>query len=587
MERLDLSAKNVKTHNLRKVLPLYAKNKGLFTITLLIMLSTGVLGILSPIYSANALACLASSEFDLAIKNAIIMCSVGLGRVLLNAFEEYLYTKLNIKIRYQLTQIVIDSIGHTKMKKLDSTKLGVLAERIGTDINAISDAYLDMFDLVFSILTNLVFLVYIAFLNVYIFLILLGYVVILYVICTIKSRVWIRGRKITKKANEIARSAFFEQINAIRDVKLLDIKENVTQYSFEKLEQAQSTELSVSTKRNIIRRVQAALSIAFELVFLIIGIAFVRSDMMFVAGLLVIYAYYGRVEGLVSYISSFKEYHADGEIAATRVFEIVEDYEKEEFGTDELENFSGNIEMKNISFSYFEEQPVLKNLNMSFKPGEMTAIVGKSGSGKTTILSLISKLYDADDGEILLDGKNINTLTEKSIHSNVGEISQSPYIFNASIKQNLLFVKPDATDSELEKALADADILKDVKKMPNGIESEIGENGIKLSGGQKQRVAIARLLLSGSKVIVFDEATSSLDNASQEKIVKMLEKQKKNKTVIIVAHRLSTIVGADKIFVLDDGRIVSEGTHKELIENCKVYQELYLLEENSAKSDQD
>lgn len=584
MEKLELTAKKTKTHNLRKVLPLYAKNKGLFGVQLFFMLAAGVLGILNPIFSANALACLAVGEFEAAITNAIIMCAIGLGRVILNGIEEFLYTKMNLKIRFMLTGMVVDAIGKTKMRKLDSTKLGELAERMGSDVNAISDSYLDMFDLIFSILTNLVFLFYIAYLNIYIFLILLGYVAVLYIVCTIRSRIWIRGRKIVKKANDEARSAFFEQITGIRDVKLLNIKQNVTDFSCGKLESAQKVEQSVFNKRNFIRRVQSSLSIIFELCFLIIGIVFVRKEILFLAGLLVIYMYYGRVESLVSFMSSFKEFKAEGEIAATRVFEIIEEFEKEEFGTEELEDFSGKIELKNVNFSYFEGQPVLKDLNINFESGKMTAIVGKSGSGKTTILSLISKLYDTDSGEILLDGKNINTLTEQTIHSNIGEISQSPYIFNASIRQNLLFVKPDATEEELEKALKDAQILGDIKKMPNGMDSEIGENGIKLSGGQKQRVAIARLILSNSKVIVFDEATSALDNTSQNKIVKMLEKLKKTRTIIIVAHRLSTIVGADKIFMLDGGKVVAEGTHKELMQTSKEYKELYMIEEKSSKS---
>jgi len=295
--------------------------------------------------------------------------------------------------------------------------------------------------------------------------------------------------------------------------------------------------------------------------------------------------YYGRVEGIVSHLSMFKENNADGEISATRIFEIIEDFEKEEFGNDELVDFEGRVEFRDVSFAYNKEEPVLSGLNIKFEPGQMTAIVGKSGSGKTTILSLISKLYDTDSGEILLDGKEIKTLTEQSIRSNIGEISQAPYIFNTSIKQNLLFVKPDATDEEIVKVLKEAQIYNDIKKFKNGIETEIGENGIKLSGGQKQRVAIARLLLMGSKVIVFDEATSSLDNASQNKIVDMLEKYKKDKTIIIVAHRLSTIVGADKIYMLEEGRVVACGTHKELMQNCESYHDLYELEELSARDD--
>ena len=242
------------------------------------------------------------------------------------------------------------------------------------------------------------------------------------------------------------------------------------------------------------------------------------------------------------------------------------------------------IEIRNMS-KKFNEQILFDDFNLEIDDGEFVVIMGPSGSGKTTILSLVSKLYDAKGGEILLDGKNINSLTEKTIHGNIGEISQSPYIFNASIRQNLLFVKPDATDEELVKVLKNAEIYKDIKKMPNGMDTEIGENGVKLSGGQRQRVAIARLLLMDSKVIVFDEATSALDNNSQNKIVEMLETYKENKTIIIVAHRLSTIVGADQIYMLDGGKVIANGTHAELMRKCKEYNELYKLEEQSAKEE--
>ena len=587
MEKLELKAQKITTHNMRKMIPIYAKHKGLFGVTLVFMIMSGVVGILQPIFSANALASLATGEFEKAIKFTLIMCGITFFRIIINAIEEFFYVKLVLKMRYTLTDMVINAVNKTKMKKLDSTQLGSLADRLSSDVNSVCDVYVDMLDVIFRIITNAVFLFYIFYINKYIFLILLGYVFIYYLVCTLRSRIWIRGRKITKKAKDAARSAYFEQINGIRDVKLLNIKENVTNFSNNKHKDALKIENSVDNKRNVIRRVQTALSTAFELTFLLIGIAFVKNEFILLAGLLVVYTYYGKVEGLVTYLSSFKEFKAEGEIAATRIFEILEDYEKEEFGTEELEDFSGHIEFKNVHFSYNETEQVLTGLDIEFEPNKMTAIVGKSGSGKTTILSLLSKLYEINSGEILLDGKNINHLTENAIHSNIGEISQSPYIFNASIKQNLLFVKPDATEEELIKVLKQAQIYNDVKKMPNGIDTEIGENGVKLSGGQKQRVAIARLLLMNSKVIVFDEATSALDNNSQNKIVEMLDGYKKDKTIIIVAHRLSTIVGADKIYMIDEGKVIASGTHKQLMKTSKEYHELYKLEEKSAKEETD
>lgn len=584
MEKLELKSKKVATHNLKKMFPIYKKHKKLFAVTMVFMIMSGVVGILQPIFSANALASLASGAFNSAIKYTLIMCLISLFKILLNLIEEYFYVKLVLKMRYTLTGMIINAINSTKMKVLDNTSLGAISDRLSGDVSSVSDVFIDMLDLIFGIISNLVFLLYIAYLNVYIFLILVFYVLVLYVVCTIRSRIWIRGRKIIKKSKDIARSSYFEQINGIRDVKLLNIKENITNYSNQKHEEALKIENSIAIKRNLIRRVQTAISTMFELIFLIVGITFVKNEMILLAGLLVVYNYYGRVENLITFMSSFKEFKAEGEISATRIFEVLEDYEKEVFGTESLDEFSGKIELKNVKFSYKTEE-ILKGIDMVFEPNKITAIVGKSGSGKTTILNLISKLYDANAGEILFDDKNINMLIENALHKNVGEISQSPYIFNASIKQNLLFVKPEATDDEIIKVLKDAEIYNDIKKMKDGINTEIGENGIKLSGGQKQRVAIARLLLMNSKVIVFDEATSALDNNSQNKIVEMLEKYKASKTIIIVAHRLSTIVGADKIYLIDDGKVISSGTHKTLMRNSKEYRELYKMEEKYSQEE--
>lgn len=576
------TTKNQNNHNMRKVLPFYAKQKGLFSLLMIMFFVTGALGIVEPVLSATALASLASGDFDTAIKFAIFMTGTSMLRSIFNTIQQYFYVKFNSKIEYALLKKLMQSIGQVKMQKIDSVQTGYLTERISSDVGVVGKTYLDVVDIVFEILTNAVFLVYIAFLNWQIFLLMMVYVICLYVLCVFKSRAWIRGRKKGRKALDDARSAYVEQISGVRDIRLLNIEENIDSHSNKIMQNALKEKEKVVLKRRLFVTGQTFLSASFELAFLILGITLVRADLLLLAGLLVIYTYHGRVEGLVNYFSSFKEQMAEGEVSASRVFEVIEDYEKESFGDKELENFSGLIELKNVEFAY-EDTPVLKDVTMNFKPGEMTAIVGRSGSGKTTILSLLSKLYSVNGGKLLLDGNNIEDLTENAIRSNVGEVSQMPYIFNTSIRQNLLFVKPDATEKELIGVLKDAQIWDDVKKFKDGIDTVIGKNGIMISGGQRQRIAIARLLLAGSKVIVFDEATSALDNENQSKIVDILEKYKSEKTIIIVAHRLSTIVGADKIYMLKDGVVCGEGTHKKLMQTCADYKELYELEENSAR----
>lgn len=581
MEKLDLKKKNITTHNMRKLIPYYKKSKKLILLLFLLSIVGGLCSVLSPIYSANSLASLAEQNFRRTIKYAVIMFFISCARHFFNILFERVYIRIDSNTKFELTKKLINSISSTKMKTLDSVKLGALAGRLSSDVSSVSDSYLSMINVVMDIITNVVFLFYIAFLNLPLFAILLIYVVLLYGLCTLRSRVWIRGKQMMKRSADEARSAYLEEIGGIRDVKLLNIEKNVTEYSNKKYLDSLRLEISVNDKRTMLRRFQNILSNAFELLFITLGIIFIKKEFILLAGFLVIYTYYGKVENLVNYLSSYKEYKAEGEISATRIFEVIEDYEKETFGADILEDFSGRVELKNVNFSYSEGTPVLKGMNMLFEPNKMTAIVGKSGSGKSTVLNLISKLYDISDGEILFDNKDIRVLTRDSIRSNVCEISQSPYIFNTTIRQNLLFCKPDATEDELIAVLKEAQIYDDVMKMEKGLDTEIGENGVKISGGQRQRLAIARLLLKDTKVIVFDEATSALDNGSQSKIVELLDSLKDRRTIIIVAHRLSTIIGADKIYMIEEGKLVGEGTHKELMRTNEKYNELYSLEENS------
>lgn len=575
--------KNAKLHKLRKVLPVYAEDKTRLIITSLLMITTGILGIFTPIISANILTNIAEACFKPAIILALVLLGVNLVRTIFNALAEGLFVRISVKVQHKLTDKLVRSVCDTKMKQLDDIKIGSITERLGADINTVSSSYLQVMDVIFEIITNAAFLVYIAFLNIWIFFVLIGYVIVLYFICAYKARVWISGRKQVKALKDKSRSSYIEQINAVRDVKLLNIKENVTKYSSDLDEKTISADVKFSDKRNVIRRVQSVVSSVFMVAFIILGIVFVNKNLLLLTGFLVIYSYYGRVEGLVSYISSLKENLAEGEISASRIFDIIESPEKEVFGTQDLAHFSGHIELKDVKFSYKKGEQILNGINMVFEPNKITAIVGKSGSGKTTILGLLSKLYEKDSGEILFDGKEMAQLCENAIRFNVGVVSQAPYIFNTTIRQNLLFVKPEASDEELIKVLKQAQIYADIKRMKLGLDTEIGENGIKLSGGQKQRLAIARLLLMDSKVIVFDEATSALDNENQTKIVDVLEDLKIEKTIIIVAHRLSTIVGADKIYMIENGQNVDCGTHSFLMRNCKAYKDLYLLEEKSAK----
>ena len=290
--------------------------------------------------------------------------------------------------------------------------------------------------------------------------------------------------------------------------------------------------------------------------------------------------YKGKVLNLITYISEIREKLADGKVSAKRVFDIItyESFTKETYGNLNVENLKGSIEFKNVNFKY-DSNSLFENLSFKINCNNMVSIVGKSGEGKSTILKLINKSYSASSGEILIDKYDINTLSEETIKNNISIVSQSPYIFNLSIKENIRLANSNASDEEIEEVCKRVKLHDVIIKMKDGYDTIVGENGVILSGGQRQRLAIARALIKKSKIILFDEATSSLDNSNQEKIKNIIKILSKDHTVIIVAHRLSTIIDSDCIFVLDNHGIIASGKHNELMKKCLEYKNLYEIEE--------
>ena len=252
-----------------------------------------------------------------------------------------------------------------------------------------------------------------------------------------------------------------------------------------------------------------------------------------------------------------------------------QEFKKEKFGTKHINKVQGNFEFKDVDFSYEENNKVLDKLSFKVNANETVGFVGKSGVGKTTIFNLMCKMYDVSSGKITIDGIDINELDEESIRSNITIISQNPYIFNMSIKDNLKLVKNDLSEEEMKKACHLACLDEFIELLPNKYDTIVGEGGFNLSGGQRQRLAIARAFLQKTEIILFDEATSALDNDTQSKIQQAIDNLKKEYTILIIAHRFSTIINCDRIYYLENGKVLASGTHNELLEKCKEYKQLY------------
>lgn len=572
---------------LKKTFRFYKKYMGLFVLMIVFSLLGSGLSVLSPVFEGNMVDQFTKFNVDKIFYYACLSFTVLVLVQTVYTFWYMILIKLNKNVKTDIKHELITSLTELETQNFDKTNSGVFIARINKDSKELASFYNDIVDCLADILSNIGFVIYIAFLNIYIFLFICVYVIVTFLIENHRIKLWYINKKRWKLADEKVVGAYSELIRGVRDVKVLNLKHT----TISRAEQLQDDAIKIAQQFDMTnmwwRRITQVVMGALDLAFIALCVVLVTNNLMALSIMLVVYIYMGRVRNLIKYAINVKQHFVDGELAAQRVFEILESttFKKETFGDVELPEVKGNIQFKDVCFGYQPDEPLFKDMNFEIKAGQTVAIVGKSGQGKSTILSLIDKLYKVDSGAVIIDGVNVNDLTENSLRDNVSIVMQIPYIFNTTIMENLKFVKENATDEEVYEACRKAQIHDYITTLPNGYESLIGENGVVLSGGQRQRLAIARALLKNSKIILFDEATSALDNESQHKIKEVIDGLKEKHTIIIVAHRLSTVVDCDKIIVIDHNQVKAEGTHKYLMRNCDVYKELYKTEEDNSKVD--
>ena len=354
-------------------------------------------------------------------------------------------------------------------------------------------------------------------------------------------------------------------------------------YEYERYVEANERMVRLNIKENMAGRwFRVALStftgIGPMLIYLVGGILMIRHGADLTIGdITVLVALLGK---MYTPVNSLLSTHVDwirSMALFSRIFEYFDLPVEIENAPDAIvpEHVDGNVSFDHVGFGYEADKPVLRDINFELKAGHSIAIVGPSGSGKSTIVNLIPRLYDVNAGSVSFDGVDVRKLDLAFLRSQVGVVSQETYLFNGSIRENLLYAKPDATDAEMEEALRKANIWDYVEKQPERLDAVVGNRGLKLSGGEKQRLSIARVLLKDPTIFIFDEATSALDSISEQKIQEAIDPIIQSRTSILIAHRLSTILAADEILVVKDGEIIERGSHKELIAREGVYRELY------------
>ena len=352
---------------------------------------------------------------------------------------------------------------------------------------------------------------------------------------------------------------------------------------YKKYERANGRMISLNIKERMAGRwfrvvLTTITSVGPMLLYLVGGILIMKYHSSLTVGdITVLVALLGRMYGPVNSLLNIQVDWIRSMAMFTRIFEYFDMPVEIKNAPDAIvpDHAEGSVEFRHVGFSYEPERKILKDVSFRLESGRSVAIVGPSGSGKSTTINLIPRLYDVQEGEVLFDGVDVRRLDLTFLRSSIGVVTQETYLFNGTIRENLLYVRPDATEEELEDACRKANIWDFIEKQEKGLDTVVGNRGLKLSGGEKQRISIARVLLRKPALLIFDEATASLDSISEAKIQEAIDPLVNSCTSILIAHRLSTILSADEIIVLKDGQIVERGVHKDLVKAGGVYTELY------------
>lgn len=376
-------------------------------------------------------------------------------------------------------------------------------------------------------------------------------------------------------------SNFNELIRGIRDIKVLNLKGKLIKKTLNEQEDYKNEMFDFNKKRDNKNLGFDLFEYFADFAILALGVYLIYRGKLTGATLLVVYMYRFKALSVFRNVMSIHESLVKFNTSVDRMYGLIDGtkFSKEKFGKVKKQKLNGKIEFKNLTFAY-DKTNVLNGINLTINPNSTVGFVGKSGQGKTTIFNVLSKLYSVEDNMIYIDDIDINDLTEESIRENISVITQSPYIFNMTIKENLKIVNPKMSEKEMIKYSKMCHLHDFVMTLPNKYDTKLGENGVILSGGQKQRLAIARSLVKKSNIILLDEATSALDNETQDYIQNSIHKLSKNYTILIIAHRLSTVIDCDTIFFIDKGKVVAAGSHEELMSSCPKYQRLYKKESN-------
>ena len=566
---------------LKRFISYYKPHKKLFAMDMTAALLVSVIGVVYPIITRTMLNTLIPDRnYRMIVIFGVMLLALYFVKMLLNYFIQYEGHMMGVYMQARMRTDLFAHLETLPYSFFDNHETGKIMTRMTNDLFEVVElAHHGPENLIISVLSIAFSFTYLSTINIWLTLIVFACVPFLVVISY-------SLRKKMRKAFRDSREAVAE-INASMESSISGIR--VTKAFTNADKEKEKFEVGNGKFQKARRAAYSAMgrfhsgntfvTDVFNVVVLIAGGLFLYNGKIqfgdYSAFIVSVNMFIGPVMTLINFMEQFE----NGVTGFERFCEIM-DAKPETDSPDAVDagQLRGNIEFRNVSYAYDEDKNVLRNVDLTIEQGKTFALVGPSGGGKTTICHLIPHFYDVESGEILLDGKEIHSLTLESVRRNIGIVQQDIYLFNDSMKENIRYGKLDATDEEIIQAARRANIHDYIMSLPNGYDTNIGERGVRLSGGQKQRLSIARVFLKNPPILILDEATSALDNTTEILIQQALDELCKGRTTLVVAHRLSTIKNADEIAVVDDGRITELGTHEELIAKKGMYYNLYQLQ---------
>ncbi len=554
-----------------------------FALVLVCIALSSVMNLLPAIFTGKIIdEGLIGRNMKLLVIYIIVSLGVTFGANMIGVAESYINTWIAQHITFDMRNQMFRHLQKMSQRFFTSSNQGDIITRMTSDIDGVESVITNTFKSILSNSITLIFALIAMFQKNWI-LALLGIAVIpLFVIPTRKAGKtrWTLTRE-AQDCNDEVNGILNETLSVSGQllVKLFGKEEQ----EYQRYEEVNRRMIKLHIKERMAGRwffvvLTTVTSIGPMLLYLVGGILMMKFDSSITVGdITVLVALLGKTYMPVNSLLNIQVDWIRSMALFTRIFEYFDMKIEIENPKNAVipDTASGEVEFEHVNFSYDEDRQILKDISFKLESGRSVAIVGPSGSGKSTIINLIPRLYDVKSGSVSFDGVDVKQLDLNFLRRNVGVVSQETYLFNGSIRDNLLYAKPDATEEEMIEVCRKANIYEFIENQEKGFDTLVGNRGLKLSGGEKQRLSIARVLLKNPALLIFDEATSALDSISESKIQEAIDPIIKERTSILIAHRLSTILAADEILVVKDGEIVERGHHKELVELGGVYTELY------------